>query len=1198
MSVAVSDVTLYVDENTGGGDTGPKDVTFSVDMTGVDLTDGNPTLQSTFNNWCGACNPMSDDDGDNIWTVTVNIPQGDHEYKYALGAWVSQESVPADCDNTLGANRAVTVTGDVTLATDVYNGCPVGDTGGGDTGGTDPELTPADGFVISEAFGGTTIGEGSVYTFPVYAESWAGFADPNAGLYLIKLTEPGTITFNASVPSGGDVDVRFRLEKNPHPDTEPSFNTDVVTVSGAETASYTINVPAQGANEFRSLIMNLDTRDIPVVITNVVVNADANISTCTDGIDDDALVIFENSDNVFEDVNLNPYWGQSTNVIIGEELILSDFDYHGIEFSQPLDLSAYENLYIDVFAENLAGFDIYLVDQNLNENGFSIEGNYPQVWSTFGTGINYLESLDLTSIIALKFVSHGYQTVMIDNLSFGNGPEIWPGENYICGDTGGADTGTVLSGLLLTVSAPDATAVRITGPWWNWDPAGGPEASDNGDGTWTVTLDPAPTENMEYLWVVDGVQENLIDNAANAECAAEIDGGALITDYSGWANRVLVVDSGDAANTYDACAGTSTDTGGDNGDGTLPTTGNLVTDGTFDAATSTTWYGNAYNPVDGVNQADIGAAGNPWDVNLSGYVNVTAGADYTLSFDVAGEAGRTIVAGIGQSVAPYLGHTDTVTLSASVQTIVMHLTAKADGAGEDFGGDTTRVIFDMGADTGAVSIDNVSLTAGHTGTVNLGAADGSGGTDPELTPADGFVITEAFGGTTIGEGSVYTYPAGTEAWAGFANTNTSLYPMTIAEDSVITFTGSVPAGGDADVRFRFEKNPHPDTEPSFNTEAVTVSGADAATYTIAVAAQGANTFSSFLLYLNTQDVGVVVTDIAISAAPAGPVDSDNDGVNDDEDAFPNDASETADTDNDGVGDNADTFPNDASETADSDNDGVGDNADFAPNDPAVQEGPKQSVFVSGSPKGMVGSPVSVTVGYDVSDADSSLTGLGLRVHYDSSVLTFVEFADVLSTDNISSGQPANDTDNEDGDASTDKYITANWASLFGNWPGSLPADLLTATFNVADDDSLVSTVINFSAASNAAGYQFDATPYTMDILSGSFDFDGNGTADALTDGLMLLRYAFNLRGSLLVGDGVVASDSQLTTAEIQSNLEKAEVIMDIDGNGSIGALSDGLLLLRYMFGLRDEILVNDVIAADASRSSAEDISQHIELYMP
>ena len=39
--------------------------------------------------------------------------------------------------------------------------------------------------------------------------------------------------------------------------------------------------------------------------------------------------------------------------------------------------------------------------------------------------------------------------------------------------------------------------------------------------------------------------------------------------------------------------------GTDTGDGTLPTTGNLVTDGTFDEATSTTWYGNAYNPVGG-----------------------------------------------------------------------------------------------------------------------------------------------------------------------------------------------------------------------------------------------------------------------------------------------------------------------------------------------------------------------------------------------------------------------------------------------------------------------------------------------------------------------------------------------------------------------------------------------------------------------
>ena len=59
----------------------------------------------------------------------------------------------------------------------------------------------------------------------------------------------------------------------------------------------------------------------------------------------------------------------------------------------------------------------------------------------------------------------------------------------------------------------------------------------------------------------------------------------------------------------------------------------------------------------------------------------------------------------------------------------------------------------------------------------------------------------------------------------------------------------------------------------------------------------------------------------------GAKDSDGDGVNDDEDAFPDDPSETADSDKDGVGDNADAFPNDPTEVADCDNDGVGDNED-------------------------------------------------------------------------------------------------------------------------------------------------------------------------------------------------------------------------------------------------------------------------------
>ena len=56
-------------------------------------------------------------------------------------------------------------------------------------------------------------------------------------------------------------------------------------------------------------------------------------------------------------------------------------------------------------------------------------------------------------------------------------------------------------------------------------------------------------------------------------------------------------------------------------------------------------------------------------------------------------------------------------------------------------------------------------------------------------------------------------------------------------------------------------------------------------------------------------------------------DTDGDGVEDDLDAFPADATETTDSDADGVGDNSDAFPDDPSEWLDSDGDATGNNKD-------------------------------------------------------------------------------------------------------------------------------------------------------------------------------------------------------------------------------------------------------------------------------
>lgn len=116
------------------------------------------------------------------------------------------------------------------------------------------------------------------------------------------------------------------------------------------------------------------------------------------------------------------------------------------------------------------------------------------------------------------------------------------------------DNGDGALNLIVTVPA-GTTALRLSGPWWGWNPAGGPVGVDNGDGTFTFTLDPAPTENMEYLYTLDGVAyENLIDNAANAECTSRVDGGLINTNYDTYANRIWKVGSGDQAETYDSCS--------------------------------------------------------------------------------------------------------------------------------------------------------------------------------------------------------------------------------------------------------------------------------------------------------------------------------------------------------------------------------------------------------------------------------------------------------------------------------------------------------------------------------------------------------------------------------------------------------------------------------------------------------------------
>ena len=110
----------------------------------------------------------------------------------------------------------------------------------------------------------------------------------------------------------------------------------------------------------------------------------------------------------------------------------------------------------------------------------------------------------------------------------------------------------------------------------------------------------------------------------------------------------------------------------------------------------------------------------------------------------------------------------------------------------------------------------------------------------EITYTD-IEFTGVFDGTTY-DGTYYTTPTGSQSWAGIANEDVSLYPLSFVDGGEITFTGAT-AGADVEVYFRFEYNPYPDTEPSFNLSSLTVSGTDGAPYSVEIPSQGTNTYS-------------------------------------------------------------------------------------------------------------------------------------------------------------------------------------------------------------------------------------------------------------------------------------------------------------------------------------------------------------------
>jgi hypothetical protein len=128
------------------------------------------------------------------------------------------------------------------------------------------------------------------------------------------------------------------------------------------------------------------------------------------------------------------------------------------------------------------------------------------------------------------------------------------------------------------------------------------------------------------------------------------------------------------------------------------------------------------------------------------------------------------------------------------------------------------------------------------------------------------------------------------------------------------------------------------------------------------------------------------------------------------------------------------------------------------------------------------------------------------------------------------------------------------------------------------------------------------TAFLASIFSGgsalaqcNFDVDANGSVDALTDGLLIIRAAFGLTGAALTNGAIGQNPTRSNPTDVLTfiNANKSTKY-DLDGNGSFDALTDGLMILRYLFGLTGPSVVNGATATDAVRKDWTAVSAFLQ----
>ena len=119
------------------------------------------------------------------------------------------------------------------------------------------------------------------------------------------------------------------------------------------------------------------------------------------------------------------------------------------------------------------------------------------------------------------------------------------------------------------------------------------------------------------------------------------------------------------------------------------------------------------------------------------------------------------------------------------------------------------------------------------------------------------------------------------------------------------------------------------------------------------------------------------------------------------------------------------------------------------------------------------------------------------------------------------------------------------------------------------------------------------------VAAFSLDIDGNGTINASNDGLIIFKYLLNSNANNLhTTISSNAADDRKTTAQLKAYLDNSGDILDVDGNGTTNASNDGLIVFKYLLNSNANNLHTTIASnAPGSKTTTINLKAYLDQYI-